>query len=294
MRRIALLLCLLVLALGAGAALAEDSQFIEHEPLTLDGVWAEGATRPGEYHYYPFTVEEVGLATVRVQLFCGGRAQIMDGDLIQWDEHYFNGSAGAPETHDFIYYLEPGTYYLCVGNGSSQGDYRLKATLEPCLSDETPNNDDYLGAQVLPSGETLNGVLTQWDEHDYYTFTLTEETAVYLTANSTLDAAQNLVLYDGDMLKLAEKYNVKGYAEEILLPAGTYYVDIWSAKGPYTVKAVYAPEAAAPEASAEAAPAGDAPDAEMSAADEAGGDVQSDASRAGDAMLGFLQGLLGG
>lgn len=93
MRRIALLLCLLVLALGAGAALAEDSQFIEHEPLTLDGVWAEGATRPGEYHYYPFTVEEVGLATVRVQLFCGGRAQIMDGDLIQWDEHYFNGSA---------------------------------------------------------------------------------------------------------------------------------------------------------------------------------------------------------
>ena len=96
------------------------------------------------------------------------------------------------------------------------------------------------------------------------------------------------------MVKLAEKYNVKGYAEEILLPAGTYYVDIWSAKGPYTVKAVYAPEAAAPEASAEAAPAGDAPDAEMSAADEAGGDVQSDASRAGDAMLGFLQGLLGG
>ena len=244
MRRIALLLCLLVLALGAGAALAEDSQFIEHEPLTLDGVWAEGATRPGEYHYYPFTVEEVGLATVRVQLFCGGRAQIMDGDLIQWDEHYFNGSAGAPETHDFIYYLEPGTYYLCVGNGSSQGDYRLKATLEPCLSDETPNNDDYLGAQVLPSGETLNGVLTQWDEHDYYTFTLDAETQVYLTANTTLESLMpNLMLYDGDMVKVSEKYGFKGYAEEMTLSAGTYYIDICGNKGPYTIKAVYGAEA---------------------------------------------------
>ena len=84
--------------------------------------------------------------------------------------------------------------------------------------------------------------MTQWDEHDYYTFTLTEETAVYLTANSTLDAAQNLVLYDGDMVKMSEEYGFKGYAEEFLLPAGTYYIDVWGNKGPYTLKAVYEEE----------------------------------------------------
>ena len=171
MRRFVLLLLALLLALPA-AAMADDSQFVEHEPFALDDAWVEGSTRPGEYHYYPFTVEQVGLVTVRAQLFCAGRVQLLDADLIRWDEGYFNGSAGAPETKDFVYYLEPGTYYVCVGNDSSQGDFRIKGILESCPSTETEDNDDYLGAQALPSGETLSGVLTQWDEHDYYTFTL--------------------------------------------------------------------------------------------------------------------------
>ena len=51
------------------------------------------------------------------------------------------------------------------------------------------------------------------------------------------------MLYDGDMVKVAEKYGFKGYAEEMTLPAGTYYIDICGNKGPYTLKAVYAPEA---------------------------------------------------
>lgn len=243
MRKCILLLLALLLALPA-AALADDTQFIEHAPFALDDTWVNGSTRPGEYHYYPFTVEQVGLVTVRAQLFCGGRAQLLDADLIEWDEGYFNGTAGAPETQDFVYYLEPGTYYVCVGNDSSQGDFRLKGILEPCASTEAGDNDTYLGAQALPSGETLSGVLTQWDEHDYYAFTLEAETQVYLTANTTLESLMpNLMLYDGDMVKLSEEYGFKGYAEEMTLPAGTYYIDICGNKGPYTLKAVYAPEA---------------------------------------------------
>lgn len=242
MRKCVLLLLALLLALPV--ALADDTQFIEHAPFALDDTWVNGSTRPGEYHYYPFTVEQVGLVTVRVQLFCGGYAQLNDADLIEWAEDYFYGSAGAPETHDFVYYLEPGTYYVRVGNDSSQGDFRLKGILEPCPSTETDDNDTYLGAQALPSGETLSGVLTQWDEHDFYTFTLGAETQVYLTANTTLESnTPNLRLYDGDMVKLSEEYDFKGYAEEMTLPAGTYYIDICGNKGPYTLKAVYAPEA---------------------------------------------------
>lgn len=242
MRKCVLLLLALLLALPV--ALADDTQFIEHEPFALDDTWVNGSTRPGEYHYYPFTVEQVGLVTVRVQMFCGGRVELLDADLIEWDEGYFNGSAGAPETQDFVYYLEPGTYYVCVGNDTSQGDFRLKGILEPCASTEAGDNDTYLGAQALPSGETLSGVLTQWDEHDFYTFTLGAETQVYLTANTTLESLMpNLMLYDGDMVKIDDKYGFKGYAGEMTLPAGTYYIDICGNKGPYTLKAVYAPEA---------------------------------------------------
>ena len=238
MRKFVLLLVLL-LALPA-AAMADDSQFIEHEPFALDDSWVEGSTRPGEYHYYPFIVEEVGLVTVRVQMFCGGHVELLDADLIEWDEGYFNGTIGAPETQDSVYYLEPGVYCLRNGSDNSQGDFRIKGIFEPCPSTETAESDDYLGAQALPSGETLSGVLTEWDGHDYYTFTLVAEEQVYLTANTTLESLMpNLTLYDGDMVKMSEEYGFKGYAEEFLLPAGTYYIDVWGNKGPYTLKAVY-------------------------------------------------------
>ena len=241
MRKFVLLLVLL-LALPA-AAMADDSQFIEHEPFALDDSWVEGSTRPGEYHYYPFFVEEVGLVTVRVQMFCGGHVELLDADLIEWDEGYFNGTIGAPETQDFVYYLEPGVYCLRNGSDNSQGDFRIKGIFEPCPSTETAESDDYLGAQALPSGETLSGVLTEWDGHDFYTFTLDAEEQVYLTANTTLESLMpNLTLYDGDMVKMSEEYGFKGYAEEFLLPAGTYYIDVWGNKGPYTLKAVYEEE----------------------------------------------------
>ena len=203
MRKFVLLLVLL-LALPA-AAMADDSQFIEHEPFALDDSWVEGSTRPGEYHYYPFIVEEVGLVTVRVQMFCGGHVELLDADLIEWDEGYFNGTIGAPETQDFVYYLEPGVYCLRNGSDNSQGDFRIKGIFEPCPSTETAESDDYLGAQALPSGETLSGVLTEWDGHDFYTFTLDAEEQVYLTANTTLESLMpNLSLYDGDMVKMSE------------------------------------------------------------------------------------------
>ena len=241
MRKFVLLLVLL-LALPA-AAMADDSQFIEHEPFALDDSWVEGSTRPGEYHYYPFIVEKVGLVTVRVQMFCGGHVELLDADLIEWDEGYFNGTIGAPETQDFVYYLEPGVYCLRNGSDNSQGDFRIKGIFAPCPSTETAESDDYLGAQALPSGETLSGVLTEWDGHDFYTFTLDAEEQVYLTANTTLESLMpNLTLYDGDMVKMSEEYGFKGYAEEFLLPAGTYYIDVWGNKGPYTLKAVYEEE----------------------------------------------------
>ena len=252
MRKFVLLLVLL-LALPA-AAMADVSQFIEHEPFALDDSWVEGSTRPGEYHYYPFIVEEVGLVTVRVQMFCGGHVELLDADLIEWDEGYFNGTIGAPETQDFVYYLEPGVYCLRNGSDNSQGDFRIKGIFEPCPSTETAESDDYLGAQALPSGETLSGVLTEWDGHDFYTFTLDAEEQVYLTANTTLESLMpNLTLYDGDMVKMSEEYGFKGYAEEFLLPAGTYYIDVWGNKGPYTLKAVYEEELPATVPAEEAA-----------------------------------------
>lgn len=238
----ALVIALALAALALSSALADDTIRVDHDPMAADGAWVDAEMRPDEYHYHPFTIDQVGLVTVRVQVFYGNAScDLLDADLVSWKTSYFSGSAGAPATVDLTYYLEPGLYYLRNNGGSNTtGDYRVKVTLEPCASDEVEPNDDYHGAQLLVSGTTVSGVLTEWDEHDYYAFTLAEETEVYMTANSEADGSQNLTLYDGDLIKLDVVYGLNGYAEDRLLPAGDYFVDISNAKGPYTLKVEFA------------------------------------------------------
>lgn len=234
----ALVLALLVCA---GGACAETTTRCDFEPLEMNGGWTEGRMRPNEYHYYPFAVEETGRVTARVQSFYSSAAfELLDEDLVSWRTEWVSGTAGAPETADLVYYLEPGQYYLRVdGSSDSDGDYRVKVALEACACDEIEGNDDYHGAQPLTSGETLAGVLTQWDEYDYYTFTLPAETQVHLTANDESDGQCVLTLYDGDMVELETIYDLHGYAEDRTLPAGTYYLALWNSKGAYTLKAIY-------------------------------------------------------
>lgn len=232
---------LAALMLCAGAAQADQTARVDHDALALDGQWAEGQMRPDEYHYFPFTLEQPGKLTARVQsLYANASFELLDADLVSWARVYVYGSQGAPGTEDLAYYLEPGNYYVrSNGDSSTQGDFRVKLSFAPCACDEAAGNDDYHGAQTLPSGETLSGVLTQWDEFDYYSFTLPSETQTYLTVNSEADGQQMFVLYDGDMVEIKTEYDLHGYAEEMQLAAGTYYLAIRGAKGPYTLKAVY-------------------------------------------------------
>lgn len=231
----------LALMLCVGAACAETTTRCDFAALEMNGDWTEGRMRPYEYHYYPFVVEETGKVTARVQSFySGGMFELLDADLVSWRTEWVNGTAGAPETADLVYYLEPGQYYLRVNGGSdTDGEYRVKVALEPCACDEIGGNDDYHGAQALTSDETFAGVLTEWEEYDYYTFTLDAEKQVHLTANDETDGQCVMTLYDGDMVEVDTVYDLHGYAEDRTLPAGIYYLAISNSKGAYTLKVVY-------------------------------------------------------
>lgn len=240
MKRLVSLLLLAAL-LCTGAALADTAQRIDHEALVLNGDWADGQMHPDEYHYYPFTLEQPGRLSARVQSFYSNASfELLDADLVSWARAYVYGNQGAPGTEDMEYYLEPGSYYLrSNGDATTQGDFRVKLTFESCACDETGDNDDYHGAQILPSGETLSGVLTQWDEFDYYAVVLPAETQLYLTVNSEAADQQFITIYDGDMVQIKNVYDLRGYAEDMLLPAGNCYIAVQGGKGPYTLKAVY-------------------------------------------------------
>ena len=57
------------LLLYTGAAQADQIARVDNGPVATDGQWAEGQMRPDEYHYYPFTLEQPGKLTARVQSF---------------------------------------------------------------------------------------------------------------------------------------------------------------------------------------------------------------------------------
>lgn len=153
---------LAALMLCAGAAQADQTARVDHDALALDGQWAEGQMRPDEYHYFPFTLEQPGKLTARVQSFYANASfELLDADLVSWARVYVYGSQGAPGTEDLAYYLEPGNYYVrSNGDSSTQGDFRVKLSFAPCACDKTAGNDDSRGAQTRSYGG-LSRVFTQ-------------------------------------------------------------------------------------------------------------------------------------
>ena len=92
-----LLILLLAALMCAASAHADSTQRIDHGALPLDETWTDGQMRPDEYHYYPFTVEQAGKLTARVQeLLCG--AAVDEQRMLQEVALMADRSAIAEET----------------------------------------------------------------------------------------------------------------------------------------------------------------------------------------------------
>lgn len=228
------LICLLLAALMCGWALADETVRIDHENMVLDGEWVDGEMLPNEYHYFPFTIAKTGKLTARVQTYyANAHFELLDADLIPWAGVYISGSKGAPDTEDMVHYLRSD------GDSAMRGDFRIKLMFDEYACDETDASDDYHGAAALANGKTMSGVLTERDEYDYYSFALESESQPYLTIHSESDGQQIAVIYDGDMVEIQTIYDLKTYAENLELAAGTYSIAISGAKGAYTLRCAY-------------------------------------------------------
>lgn len=73
----------------------------------------------------------------------------------------------------------------------------------------------------------------------YYSFALESESQPYLTIHFESDGQQIAVIYDGDMVEIQTIYDLKTYAANLELAAGTYSIAISGAKGAYTLRCAY-------------------------------------------------------
>ena len=232
------------------AASAGETVRIDCETLPTTDTWIDGTLNVNEFHYYPIEVLTVGKLTIRVQSFfdyC--RADILDEDLVSFAvKQYLNGSAGAPATVDFTYYVEPGTYYVrCTGEAGHEGSYRIKALFDEIESTESEPNDDYTTAYPLQKGIEIYGVHTREDAHDFYTFEVEQGQEVKLTVSVADSFKTHLKVYDSDLQLLDEIYDgvafaeAKTYTYQKSLDAGVYYIDMNTiytdeGAGPYWIR----------------------------------------------------------
>ena len=90
-----------------------------------------------------------------------------------------------------------------------------------------------MGGRRDGAGKRQNheGVLTERDEYDYYSFALESESQTYLTIHSESDGQQIAVIYDGDMVEIQTIYDLKTYAANLRACRGNVFHRDFGRKG---------------------------------------------------------------
>lgn len=151
-----------------------------------------------------------------------------------WDLEIY-GTESEPSFYTFNDFLDPGTYFAKLSSNENKGvsgRFDLKLTFKDSASNEVLPNETHENAMFLNEGTEIKGVITKFDEFDFYKFEVAKESRININFSSfckSLDAE----LLDGDLRVIGTIVN--GYYEadngnpryfnylDILSP-GTYYI----------------------------------------------------------------------
>ncbi|WP_238403214.1 S8 family serine peptidase [Paenibacillus mesophilus] len=184
----------------------------------------------GDEDWYSMTFEQSGIVSIKVTPDTkrmdpvltvqkkGERAITVD-----------DNDDGEPE----LYSLEvfPGTYYYKVGkiiSNPAVGEYALEIRYEAKYIDPNEPNDRSYQATVISPDTVYEGVFDRSADVDYYKFTLTERSLVYMSLTDIPgNRAINLSLQNSALGPITKQTNAAG-SERIDLSApldpGTYYI----------------------------------------------------------------------
>jgi hypothetical protein len=142
---------------------------------------------------------------------------------------------GVEETID-NYEVTPGRYYLLVSNVISDeafpvnGEYELKVDFSPKLTDPNEPNDKYFAATNMSLSTDYKGLIDPTADLDWFSFTLTQDSAVQMRVRDIPDNAIMLMtLLDQKQTQIQVNLNSLGETRLLLkrvLPKGTYYIKL--------------------------------------------------------------------
>lgn len=224
------------------SAVSGNGDMASARDLAVSASYTTGLlSRTNNASWWKITLPSAGRLEINLRSYVSAAnayvLQLRDG---QRTRHYIDmsvvgGTDAMPQFSTSGDWLEAGTYYLCVnGLDVNTGLYGVMASFTPANNTEGNNNNSYLTA----SGLTVNGgamrcLLSQTDEIDIVSFTLSARTTVTITTRAYMSAL-NLELFNANMRTKLGDASASGTGGTLTLPhqhqmtvtldAGTYMI----------------------------------------------------------------------
>jgi len=130
-------------------------------------------------------------------------------------------------TYDESYDFEAGVYYINVYSNYT-GSYYLNPTFTPAGNFEIEPNNTSATAQVIASGQTIKGFISEQDGVDFYLYNLSQDGGVTVTlTRGTLVGWVYIKCYNSAGEEISNDYSTSGtYSKHMELAMGSYYIAI--------------------------------------------------------------------
>lgn len=247
-----LLVLICLCANGKTAYGAGNIQFV-----SLNGQWVDGnCMAKDDVCFYEFTIPKAGMVSFEAQGLSleDSWFTIFNADMTKEyrNIHIYSASMTNPQTvrlEDIV--LEAGKYILKVSPYSGGGAFRFRGTFEEIGNNEKEPNNVFAQAHALSLGQMVTGVISEDDELDFYSFTITRkqrikiEFRVYFSQLATSIWNDDYIcVHEGETWgRGGDKATPANEEYSDVLEPGTYYVKLLkihanngSQTGKYTVK----------------------------------------------------------
>ncbi len=200
--------------------------------------WVSGSIDvEGEADFYTVNLPSAGYLSVTYQGWSigDGYCSLLSEDMASryWRYEVYTSSDINPKTRSEGRWLEAGAYIVKVeGDRRCTGTYKVKAKFTPAKNNEKEPNNTFNAAMKLGANQLVTGLLSEDDNTDFYTFTLSQKKTLLFSYLGYIRDSY-FEIWDENYISIYRKdvyygseTSPKSHVYEVTLNPGTYFVKI--------------------------------------------------------------------